>query len=275
MCVTDKAEASRLPTNGQREPSAGCSLPPTYLPAHQKETQVCPHIHPTLWIMNISYKHPCLPILMCDLLQGGHGGVDGHGGGVADEELWSMSVDGAVPGWTGGTRDDQVRARLPAVTCVQHLCPPAPQVFSKSVVFSKRQHAENYILTNTHIYLWHHFMQALKHQAWIYCVSVGALDWVLSLQHFCSCPSDMRYRLGSSQHCSLIPINAHWTLWPGSSYSTLVLLQQPLKRHSHSLYFVYSSFVYNWFADLYRQPAPDKRFSILTCSCQMNTPTHF
>ena len=46
MCVTDKAEAPRLPTNGQREPSAGCSLPPSHLPAHQKETQVCPHIHP-------------------------------------------------------------------------------------------------------------------------------------------------------------------------------------------------------------------------------------
>lgn len=86
----------------------------TYLHTKKKLRYVLTYIRPP-WIMNISHKQPCLPILMCDLLQGGHGGVDGHSGGVAVEELWSMSVDGAVPGWTGGTRDDQVRAHLPAV----------------------------------------------------------------------------------------------------------------------------------------------------------------
>lgn len=41
-CVpfADKTEASRLPANGQRESSAGCSLSVPHLLAHQKETQV-------------------------------------------------------------------------------------------------------------------------------------------------------------------------------------------------------------------------------------------
>lgn len=45
LCVTDKAEASTLPTYGQRESSAGCSLPLSHLPAHQKEAPVSPHMH--------------------------------------------------------------------------------------------------------------------------------------------------------------------------------------------------------------------------------------
>lgn len=41
-CVpfADKTETSRLPANGQRESSAGCSLFVPHLLAHQKETQV-------------------------------------------------------------------------------------------------------------------------------------------------------------------------------------------------------------------------------------------
>lgn len=46
--VTDEAEASRLPTYGQRESSAGCSLSLSHLPAHQKETPVLSHIF-TCW----------------------------------------------------------------------------------------------------------------------------------------------------------------------------------------------------------------------------------
>lgn len=44
LFVTDKAEASTLPTYGQRESSAGCSLSLSHLPAHQKETPVSPRI---------------------------------------------------------------------------------------------------------------------------------------------------------------------------------------------------------------------------------------
>lgn len=47
----------------------------------------------------------------------------------------------------------------------------------------------------------------------------------------------MRYdRLGSSQCCSLTPINAHWTLWPWSHCSTLIssenILTSPFNLYS-------------------------------------------
>lgn len=59
VCVTDKAEASRLPAYGQRESSAGCSLSPSHLPAHQKETPVRRHIRPHPSIMSIPHKQQC------------------------------------------------------------------------------------------------------------------------------------------------------------------------------------------------------------------------
>lgn len=42
---TDKTEASRLSSYGQRESPAGCSLSFPHLSAHQKETQVNTHIY--------------------------------------------------------------------------------------------------------------------------------------------------------------------------------------------------------------------------------------
>lgn len=85
LCVTDKAEASTLPTYGQRESSAGCSLSLSHLPAHQKETPVSPRVDAA-----VRDGPAAAAALLCSsafCLQGGHRGVDGHSGGVAIQEL--------------------------------------------------------------------------------------------------------------------------------------------------------------------------------------------
>lgn len=86
VCVTDKAEASTLPTYGQRESSAGCSLSLSHLPAHQKEAPVSPHMYAAVVVggRGGAELHGSSPLQLCvSCFQGGHGGVDGHSGGVA------------------------------------------------------------------------------------------------------------------------------------------------------------------------------------------------
>lgn len=104
FCAPDEAEAPRLPADGQGESPAGRALPPPHLPAHQEETAVG-HEHISAAWQGGSESHPAA---VCHLFQCGHGGVDGHRGGAAVQESRGVSVDGAVPGGTGGTRDHQV-----------------------------------------------------------------------------------------------------------------------------------------------------------------------
>lgn len=105
--VTDETEASRLPTYGQRKSSACSSFSFPYLPPHQKETPVSVHTHTRKKKTSLS-EAVNTNALSRFVLQGGHRGVDGHSGGVAVQEQWGVSVDGAVPGWARGTRDHQV-----------------------------------------------------------------------------------------------------------------------------------------------------------------------
>lgn len=110
FCATDEAEAPRLPADGQGESPAGRALPPPHLPAHQEEAAVrrkrASSQHPPLGGEEQSVTQHAV----CRLFQRGHGGVDGHRGGAAVQESGGVSVDGAVPGGTGGSRDHQVCA---------------------------------------------------------------------------------------------------------------------------------------------------------------------